>query len=94
MNNLVAFFTYTLLTAFTPGPNNILAMSNTSRYGLKKSMGLIQGIFFGFLPVMLLCSLFSIMLVNIIPTIKPAMTYMGVAYILWLAWHIVFWGQA
>jgi threonine/homoserine/homoserine lactone efflux protein len=89
MNNLVAFFTYTLLTAFTPGPNNILAMSNTSRYGLKKSMGLIQGIFLGFLSVMVLCSLFSIMLVNIIPTIKPAMTYMGVAYILWLAWHIV-----
>lgn len=89
MNNLIAFLTYTLLTAFTPGPNNILAMSNTSRYGLKKSMGLIQGIFWGFLSVMVLCSLFSIMLVNIIPTIKPTMTYMGVAYILWLAWHIV-----
>lgn len=29
MTNLVAFLTYTLLTAFTPGPNNILAMSNT-----------------------------------------------------------------
>lgn len=89
MTNLVAFLTYTLLTAFTPGPNNILAMSNTSKYGLKKSIGLIQGIFFGFLSVMILCSFFSVILVNIIPTIKPAMTYMGVAYILWLAWHIV-----
>lgn len=88
MNNFVAFLTYTLLTAFTPGPNNIIAMSNTSKHGLKKSIGLIQGIFVGFFSVMILCSLFSVMLVNIIPTIKPAMTYIGAAYILWLAWHI------
>lgn len=87
--NLTAFFTFTLLTAFTPGPNNILAMSNTSKYGLKNSIGVIQGIFTGFLSVMILCSIFSIILVNIIPTIKPVMTYIGVAYILWLAWHVV-----
>jgi len=89
MINLGAFLTYTLLTAFTPGPNNIVAMSNTSKYGLKKSMGLIQGICVGFLLVMILCSFFSIMLVKIIPTIKPIMVYLGSAYILWLAWHIV-----
>lgn len=87
--NLSAFLTFTLLTAFTPGPNNILAMSNTSKYGLKKSIRLIQGIFIGFLSVMILCSFFSVILVNIIPTIKPAMTYIGVAYILWLAFHVV-----
>lgn len=89
MNNLAVFLTYTLLTAFTPGANNILAMSNTSKYGLKKSIGLIQGIFLGLLLVMILCSLFSVMLVNIIPTIKPAMAYIGAAYILWIAWRIV-----
>lgn len=87
--NLSAFLTFTLLTAFTPGPNNILAMSNTSKYGLKKSIRLIQGIFIGFLSVMILCSFFSVILVNIIPIIKPAMTYIGVAYILWLAFHVV-----
>lgn len=87
--NFVAFFTFTLLTAFTPGPNNILAMSNTSKHGLKKSIRLIQGIFIGFLSVMILCSFFSVILVNVIPRIKPAMTYIGVVYILWLAWHVV-----
>lgn len=86
--NLTAFLSFTLLTAFTPGPNNILAMSNTSKYGLKKSINLIQGIFIGFLSVMILCSIFSVMLVNIIPRIKSVMTYIGVAYILWLAWHV------
>ncbi|RII34850.1 lysine transporter LysE [Clostridium chromiireducens] len=87
--NLTAFLTFTLLTAFTPGPNNILAMSNTSKFGLKKSIKLIQGISAGFLSVMVLCSFFSVILVNIIPMIKPVMTYIGVGYILWLAWHVV-----
>lgn len=87
--NVAAFLTFTLLTAYTPGPNNILAMSNTSKHGLKKSIGLIQGIFTGFLSVMVLCSIFSVILVNIIPKIKPVMTYIGVAYILWLALHVV-----
>jgi cysteine/O-acetylserine efflux protein len=41
MNNLAVFFTYTLLTAFTPGANNILAMSNTSKYGLKNTIVLL-----------------------------------------------------
>lgn len=89
MKNVAPFLTYTLLTAFTPGPNNIVAMSNASKYGLKKSMRFIQGIFGGFLSVMILCSFFSVMMVNLIPTIKPVMTYMGAAYILWLAWHIL-----
>lgn len=87
--NFAAFLTFTLLTAFTPGPNNILAMSNTSKYGLKKSTGVIKGIFSGFLSVMILCSIFSVILVNIIPKIKPIMTYIGAAYILWLAWNVV-----
>jgi threonine/homoserine/homoserine lactone efflux protein len=87
--NVAAFLTFTLLTAYTPGPNNILAMSNTSKHGLKKSIKLIQGIFTGFLSVMVLCSIFSVILVNIIPKIKPVMTYIGVAYILWLASHVV-----
>lgn len=87
--NLTAFLTFTLLTAFTPGPNNILAMSNTSKYGLKESIGVIQGIFMGFFSVMVICSFFSVVLINIIPRIKPVMTYIGVVYILWLAWHVV-----
>jgi len=89
MINWGAFLTYSLLTAFTPGPNNIVAMSNTSSYGFKKSIRLIQGIFIGFLCVMILCSIFSVMLAKMIPKIKFIMAYIGVAYILWLAWHII-----
>ena len=86
MPNIAAFVSYVLVTTFTPGPNNIMSMSNASRYGFKKSIMFNAGIFVGFIFVIGLCSIFSVTLFNIIPTIKPVMTWIGAAYILWLAW--------
>ena len=86
MPNFAAFLSYVLVTTFTPGPNNIMSMSNASRYGFKKSIMFNVGIFFGFSIIIALCSIFSVALYSLIPTIKPIMTYIGAAYILWLAW--------
>lgn len=86
MPNFAAFLSYVLVTTFTPGPNNIMSMSNASRYGFKKSIFFNVGIFVGFLIIIALCSVFSVTLYNLIPSIKPVMTYIGAVYILWLAW--------
>lgn len=88
MPNFTAFLSYVLITTFTPGPNNIMAMSNASRYGFKKSIRFNAGVFFGFLIIMILSSFLSVSLYNLIPSIKPIMTFIGAAYILWLAWKI------
>lgn len=86
--NLSAFFSYTFLTAYTPGPNNIMAMTNGSREGFKRSLPFIFGIFSGFIIVMTACAAFTSLLYEFIPTIRPAMVWLGAAYILWLAWTI------
>lgn len=86
MPNFAAFLSYVILTTFTPGPNNIMSMSNASRYGFRKSIKFNVGIFFGFFIIIALCSTFSVMLFNLIPSIKPIMTVIGAIYILWLAW--------
>lgn len=86
MLNIAAFSSYVLVTTFTPGPNNIMSMSNASRYGFKKSIKFNVGIFFGFFTIIALCSFFSIALYNLIPSIKPIMTSIGAVYIFWLAW--------
>jgi cysteine/O-acetylserine efflux protein len=84
--NFTAFISYVLLTTFTPGPNNIMSMSNASRYGFKKSIQFNVGIFFGFFIIIALCSSFSVALYSFIPSLKPVMTCIGAVYILWLAW--------
>ncbi len=86
MPNFTAFLSYVLVTTFTPGPNNIMSMSNASRYGFKKSIMFNVGVFIGFFVIISLCSMFSMALFNLIPTIRPFMTYIGAGYILWLAW--------
>ena len=86
--NFAAFFSYIFLTAFTPGPNNIMSMSNAGKYGFRKSFPFNLGIFSGFLIVMSCCAAFSALLYDFIPTIEPVMLCIGSAYILWLAWTV------
>ncbi len=86
MPNVAAFLSYSIITIFTPGPNNIMSMSNASRYGFKKSLPFNAGVFFGFLVILGLSSLFSVTLFALIPNLKPFVTVIGAGYILWLAW--------
>lgn len=80
------FLTYAVITAVTPGPNNIMSMSNAGRLGFKKSMPFNLGIWSGFTIVMLLCTIFVSLLSSIIPKIKLGMLLMGATYMLYLAW--------
>jgi len=86
--NFAAFFSYVFLTAITPGPNNIMAMTNASKYGFKRSLRFTFGVLLGFLIVMICCAAFSSLLYGIIPSIKPAMLCIGAAYLLWLAFTV------
>jgi cysteine/O-acetylserine efflux protein len=86
MPNALAFLSFVAVTSFTPGPNNIMAMSNATRYGLRHSMRFTLGVCAGFFVLVGLSIAFSIALYSAIPTIKPVMTVIGAAYILWLAW--------
>jgi cysteine/O-acetylserine efflux protein len=87
--NVFAFISYVLVTTFTPGPNNIMAMANASRFGLRRSMRFTTGVGLGFFAIVGLSIVFTIALYQMIPTIKPVMTVIGAAYILWLAYRTV-----
>lgn len=80
------FLTYAIATAVTPGPNNIMSMSNAGRLGLKKSLPFNMGIWVGFSIVMVLCTLFCSLLSQIIPIIQTPMLIIGAVYMLYLAW--------
>ena len=87
--NFPAFLSYTFLTAYTPGPNNLLSMTNASRDVFKRSIPFFFGIFTGFVVVMSACAIFSSLLFDLIPAIKPYMVILGAGYILFLAWTVL-----
>ncbi|WP_234496424.1 cysteine/O-acetylserine transporter [Vibrio maritimus] len=83
-----AFFTYVIITSITPGPNNILSLSVATQYGLKRAAKVISGMFCGYIVLMLLCGVFTYHMINLLPAITPWLTWIGAAYIIWLAWGI------
>ena len=87
MFNWISFLTYAVVTAVTPGPNNIMSMSNGSRKGFRGALPFNLGIWVGFSIVMLLCTLFCSVLTAFIPKIKLPMLIVGAVYMLYLAWE-------
>ena len=83
----LSFLTYAVITAVTPGPNNIMSMSNGSRKGFRGAMPFTFGIWVGFTAVMLLCTAFCGALSALIPKIKLSMLVLGALYMLYLAWE-------
>jgi len=86
MFSWIQFLSYAIVTAVTPGPNNIMSMSNAGRQGFRKTLPFNFGIWIGFSLVMLMCTFFCNTLSTLIPKIKTLMLFIGAAYILYLAW--------
>lgn len=87
---LSAFLVFMCITAFTPGPNNILAMSAGIRLGFRKSLPILAGICCGFFGVMLVCCLLTASLTSLSARFVDVMKYAGCLYIAFLAWKIAF----
>lgn len=79
-------FTYTGVTAITPGPNNIMSMSGASRLGFRKSITFNLGVASGFFALAILAAVFCSTLSVLIPAIKMPMLIVGACYLLYLAW--------
>lgn len=86
MFGLYQFLLYIFITAYTPGPNNIMSLSNAVRYGFKKSFPFNLGVLAGFSVVMLFCTLLSTIIFSYIHQAKIYMQVIGAAYMLYLAW--------
>lgn len=88
MFNLFAMLSYMLICCITPGPNNILCMSNGTKYGFRKSMPFCWGVGAGTTIILLLSIAGNVFLSKYIPWIVNVLTYVGAIYILFLAWVI------
>ena len=84
--DLSAFFSYVVVTTYTPGPNNIMAMRNGNRYGFRGALPFMLGMGSGAFIIMLASCLFNVLLSELVPLFLPFMRWVGVAYMLYLAW--------
>lgn len=88
MFHLYDFLIYCFITAYTPGANNLLSMSNAIRIGFRRSVRFNLGILAGFSVVMTVCAMFSTALYSLLPKVKLSMQLLGAVYMLYLAWKV------
>jgi len=84
-----SFIVYVIINAFAPGPGNVLAFNTVSTYGWKKGENLFLGIFVGYYCVQAVCAVFTYGLGQVLNPVLVVLKYVGAAYIVWLAIHIL-----
>ena len=80
---------YLAVSAFTPGPNNLMCMYLGATYGLRGSRKFITASMASVFVKALLCGLLNVVLASVIPSVVPVLKWVGAAYVLYLAWTML-----
>ena len=88
MEYILAVTLFAVSSSVTPGPNNIMVMTSSVNYGMKKSLPLLSGICVGFSVMLLLVGLGFSQLFTMFPSLHLIIKCVGTLYLLYLAWLI------
>ena len=78
------------VTAYTPGPNNVVASYSGFNFGIKKTLPHIFGVAFGFTFLIFLLTIGLVNVFKIFPVIQVSLKYLGSMFLVYLAYKIYF----
>jgi threonine/homoserine/homoserine lactone efflux protein len=85
---------FAISTSITPGPNNLMLTASGVNFGFRRTLPHMIGIAIGF-PLMLLAICLGLGGVfRALPQLHVVLRYVGLVYLLWLAWKIATSGPA
>lgn len=79
---------FSTAAAFTPGPNNLMALASGANWGYRRTLPHILGVCVGFLIILLLVGAGLGSLFKAIPAAYTILKFAALAYLLFLAWKI------
>ncbi|WP_312944459.1 LysE family translocator [Stutzerimonas kunmingensis] len=88
MSQLLPFVLFAFVASITPGPTNILVLSNSWRFGLGAAMPIIFGACSAAALIVLLVGLGAGEWLLHHPQLQQLMSWLGLAWLLYLAWQI------
>lgn len=88
LSTFVPFMLFAFVASITPGPTNILVLSNSARYGFKAALPIIIGGCVGASGIVLLVGCGVGQSLVQLPNVQTAMQWAGVAWLSYLAWQI------
>ena len=87
---IISICLFWCVTAFTPGPNNIVASYSGFNFGIKKTIPHILGVTLGFTALIISLIIGLINIFKIYPNIQEVLKYLGTLFLLYLAFKISF----
>ena len=87
---IISICLFWFVTAFTPGPNNIVASYSGFNFGIKKTIPHILGVTLGFTALIISLIIGLINIFKIYPNIQEVLKYLGTLFLLYLAFKISF----
>lgn len=85
---MLPFMLFAFVASITPGPTNILVLSNSARYGFKAALPIIFGACAGAAGIVWLVGSGVGQSLVQLPKVQAAMQWVGVAWLTYLAWQI------
>jgi threonine/homoserine/homoserine lactone efflux protein len=84
----LAIVVFAFVTAFTPGPNNIMLAASGVNFGFARTIPHVLGVEIGFLVLLSGCAAGLGLVFAAAPALQIALKVAGAAYMLWLAWKV------
>lgn len=85
---LYSFIIYSLVTAVTPGPNNIMLTASGLNFGFRRSIPHILGVAMGFGLMVAIVGLGIGSVLANSPALFETIRVLGILYLMYLAWRI------
>ena len=78
------------VTAYTPGPNNVVASYSGFNFGISRTIPLILGVTLGFTSLVIFLCIGLVNIFKIFPLIQIIIKYLGTLFLIYLAYKIAF----
>ncbi|MED4554924.1 LysE family translocator [Lysinibacillus capsici] len=86
--NITSFLMYCFIITVTPGPTNIVILSTTQNYGMKRGLHFSYGSTIAFFILLVLSAFLNTLFSTWIPNVLFIMQVVGTAYMIYLAYQI------
>ena len=85
---IISIALFWFVTAYTPGPNNVIASYSGFNFGIIKTIPHILGVTLGFTSLVLFLTIGLINIFKLFPIIQVVMKYLGTLFLIYLAFKI------
>ncbi|KKD24691.1 MULTISPECIES: LysE family translocator [Staphylococcus] len=86
--NMITLIVYCFIVTATPGPTNIIILSNVQNYGIKSGMRFTYGSTIGFVVLLVISAILNSFLSKVLPNIIIYLQILGTIYMIHLAYQI------